>query len=286
MDVWDRPTIADEPAGGEPTSGQGEPAGQAEPEPVEPTPVEPTQPTEPKPTEPTATPAAQPPAIDPTAIARAIVQAQKEAATPAEPAPKQMTDEEFRKAVNYAEANAEQVAALLQGGEPAVAAMNQIIQSTARQAMTVAAMHAQQLIQQYRSQMDQQLAPYMAMADRVNQQNFEMEFLDTHKDLAPYCSRGENGQSLLDYAADQLIKQGYNPGSYSRADNMKRIAETVRGFITQFGVKPAAATPQPAAPGQPKPAMPTMSSGGQGGTQANSRNRPPPSDGGAMAVWD
>jgi ATPase subunit of ABC transporter with duplicated ATPase domains len=276
--VWD----ADAQASGEPAGQSPEVEEQASSEQPEETqqPEQAQAQPEKKPEE-AAAPAQSP--LDVEALAESIARAQQKTQQQAQasaPQPqRQLTEEEYRKMVNYAQIRPEHVQALAEGGEGAVQAMDEILQAGVRQALTVASMFVKQQLDNRFSALDERLTPYMSMADQMNIQRFENDFFTANPDLKQFGP-------LLNTVADQLSQQGFKPQNQQQA--IDKAAELMRGMIKQFGLTPNASEQQStqSQPAGGQPAMPTQSSGGQGGTRQQSSGGQGSKKDAAMSIWD
>jgi hypothetical protein len=230
--------------------------------------VAPVQPVVKEAVAPKATPALSAEEIA-TLAAQTVVQtqaAQAKAAEDAKPAPK-MSDADFNKKFNVFSPTEEHVEAILQGGEEAVAALQEIVAGVALQATTQANFASQQSLAQHQ----QNLAPYISLAEAEQSKQLADKFYLDNPQL--------NGQDALVASVIGLPEvQALSKQGVTQADIFKVVADKATAMITQIrdgaapvvqvtGGQPAAVT-QPLTTSQPQVAgskMPGTSTGGQGG---------------------
>ena len=171
-----------------------------------------------------------------------------------EPPAKEMTDEEFNKAMNVFATTQEHIDAIHEGGEGAVNAMNAIVNGAVKEAVTFAKVLANQELNAYK----QQLAPYVEMAQS---QMFANEV------TAFYAQNGhlKGHEEVVDMAYKNLVGAGTKFKSDKEAftaiaAEADKLIKTIRG-----GETPPPKTPTGQPPKLPTNKMPPLAGAGQGG---------------------
>ena len=164
---------------------------------------------------------------------------------------KPFTQEDFERTFNVVKMKPEDLAALAEGGEKAIAIHNNLLQGAVRQAVTM----AQHLQTSELGKLQAALKPYMDFATTVREDMYRKEFYDTNKDLSGF-------EHVVDDVKTRLEREGLRG---TKDEVFKRLAEETRKVIksiTEKGGTPAAggSTTQPTTT-----QMTPLSSGGQGG---------------------
>jgi len=186
---------------------------------------------------------------------RTIVQETAKAVQPA-PAEKQMSTEEFNRLMNVFHVTPELTQKL--GLAPEVAdVLHDMLQSVAKQAVTMSEFRIRAIEQQLRQQYDQRLTPIQSYVAAQEEKAYRKEFFELNKDLVGW-------EPILETTYAQLKNEGKQFESKEAA--YKEIAARARAIIKSIPVTASGeptATPTSNAPTGHK--MSTLTGGGQGG---------------------
>ena len=192
----------------------------------------PTTPSEPPPEEAPETP----PAGDATSPAPAqpasdwtperVAEMLKAAREPQAPvAPPQMSQEEIDRLLNKAQVGPEDVAAILEGGENAVAALGRVIQAAVLEARTTAWYQTQMLLKQQQDSLE----PVIQHYHQAEQDKLTNQFFGEHKEFQP-----DKHMKLLAAVKTSLDAEQAFKGK-SRSDGFKLIAERAKELLSASG---------------------------------------------------
>jgi hypothetical protein len=186
---------------------------------------------------------ATPPASDwtPERVAE-LLRVSRETSQPMQ-APPQMAQEDIDRMLNSYQAGPEEIQALLEGGENAVAAMNKIIQGAVTHARTVSWYQTQVLLRQQQ----QQMTPVMEYYHQAQQKELTNTFFNENKDFKP-----EVHMKLLAAVKTSLDAEDAFRGK-TRAESFKLIADRAKDILTASGtplVPVASPTPSNGAGGK------------------------------------
>lgn len=145
-------------------------------------------------------------------------------------APVQMSQEEIDKHLGTFRPAPEQIAALLEGGENSVAAMQAIVEGAVKNATTISWLQAQMI----QRQMMEQLNPVMSQFQTQQVQALQEEFFAANPDL-------KNQMRLLGAVKAGLDQEGALNGK-SKAEAFKLIADRAKEVLQATGA-PAAQAP-------------------------------------------
>lgn len=175
---------------------------------------------------------------------------------PAQPPP--FDQAKFERDFQVAKVTPDDMKILSEGGEKAVAHMQDMLQRPAKQALTMANFLIQQSLQQFR----QELAPYMEFANASRETMFRQEFLGQNADLKDY-------EPIVHEVINKLQAAGVRG---TKEEIFKKVSDEARRLIqvaTKGNVPPTSGTPPPTGGQQPSqptsPRMTPLSGGGQGG---------------------
>jgi hypothetical protein len=173
---------------------------------------------------------------------------------PEEPKVPQMSEEEMNKLLNVAHVTQEDVTALLEGGENAVAALSRVVQAAVLQARTTAWYQTQMLLKQQQDS----LAPVIKHYNQAEQEKLTNQFYQEYKEFTP-----DKHMKLLAAVKTSLDAEQAFVGK-SRGDGFKLIAERAKELLTASGT-PLVPVAQPA---NGKPGMAQLSRGAGHGAAA------------------
>ena len=181
-------------------------------------------------------------------------------AQPAQQAP--MSQEEINKALKYASVNAETYDAIFESEskEDSMKALEAYGQAIVQNALTAANYLQQEQLQN----LQQQLNPYMSFADQQREMALQQEFYGANPEL-------KGMEVLVDSAIAQLqTTQKQYKSPQELFTDVKTLVQShlavMQGGQPQTAQPQSTAAPQPPqTPVQQKPAMATLSTGGQGG---------------------
>lgn len=215
--------------------------------------------------------------LDEVAIARILKAAGVGAPAQQQAAEPQMTQEEFNQRFNVFNPTVDLIEAIRAGGEPAVAAMAQLVQGAVKQAVTMGSYQAQLLEQR----LQQRYAPIETFHQEQQRAQLKAEFIKLHPELADY-------EVLGDQVVNEFKAQGRKFANKEEA--FVAVKNGVHEILKKIGVTPVAKQQNGTAangatqPTKPAPRMPTLSGGGQG---AGNTTKPKPvgnvSDG--LGAW-
>ena len=249
--------------------GRGEPA--ATPAPAAPA-GQGQAPVVPAPAEVTPATVTDPAAVQPAGLdAKSLVSALKEAglfaqqpAEPGQPAQPQMTEQQMRQALNVYEPTAEIVEAIRQGGEPAVAALQQVVQGAVKQAVTLASL----VLEKKMAEVDQRYSPAVNMAQEAQMKQQADRFFGKYPKF-------KGMEPLLMQIRDSMVARKLQfPNEEAAFEAVSQQADSILKMLPGGGNTPNTAGQQTQQPAgvknqQPKPNMPTLSGKGTGGAPAN-----------------
>lgn len=215
---------------------------EAAPAPVAQTPTAPATPAQPVPATPTT-----PLSVTPEALAQAMRQVVPQQQAP-QAAPNQA---DYDRIFNRFVVQEPLVAAIQEGGPAAVAALQQIVEGTARHAATI----AQHYIDHHLGQVREQITPLQALREQQEMQSYENQFFTANPDL-----KDPRFRPLLEAQVAQLRASGARFNT--PADAITHVAKSVRALLGGLGLNPAA---QPATTAAPARQPATVSTGGQVG---------------------
>jgi hypothetical protein len=177
---------------------------------------------------------------------------------------KELSEEELDKLFNRAKITEDHVAAILGGGEGAVAAFNEVVRAIQKEAQTIAWYQNQLLIQK----MQEQINPSLSVVEQQAREKAKESFFQKHEDL-----KGKDSILRL-VMSDLQSKNAFEGLSQDQAFDL--IAKTAREIL---GIQPGAQAPSPSSGGQggqpaPQAKPPMAPVGGNRGGGA-----PPPSGG-------
>jgi hypothetical protein len=173
-----------------------------------------------------------------------------------------MSEEEMNRMLHVVQVGPEDVQAILDGGENAVAAMNKVIQGAVMQARTTAWYQTQVLLRQQQ----ERLAPVMDYYHQQQQEKLTHQFFHENKDFKP-----EVHTKLLAAVKTSLDAENAFQGK-TRADGFKLIAERAKEILAASGTPlvPVAGTPN----GGPKMAQLSRGAGHGAAATAGSGGAP------------
>lgn len=195
----------------------------------------------------------------------AQAQAQQPQIQEQQPQPRQMTQEEIDRRLNKYTLTQDDYNKIFasENVEDSISALNNVLQKVALQAVTMAAVHNQNEVRQFRATLD----PYTSFANQQMEAQAQHEFYTQNPDLKDYGS-------IVDMVTNELKMQGITFPDREKAfgEVAKRAKERVTQLQQAAGLQ---VTGQPAqqvqaqptsAPTQPKkPTMASLPVGGQGG---------------------
>lgn len=157
----------------------------------------------------------------------------------------EITPEEYDRLMNVVKPSAAHVQKILEGGEAAVQAMNELLQGAARQAVTMTNYQLQVL----EDRLKQQLNPLLAQQQAAQTAALKQEFFSEHKDLADF-------EPVVLAVRQQLIDEQYKAPDKKTA--FAEVAKRSRAILAKLKPKEGTTTQQ-----QPQKKMPTTLKGGQ-----------------------
>lgn len=191
----------------------------------------------------------------PTALTPEAITAAVRGALPQAPAAEPSTAD-YERIFKVFKPTVAHVEAILNGGEPALVALNQVVNGIATQSLTM----AQQYVDYKLEQMGQQIAPLQQATEQQNLNRLESEFKVLHPDLADPKIR-----PLME--AEVIRMREAKMSFASPAEAFKHVADKTRALCAQLGIPLGATQAQPAAP-RPQPAP--VTTGGQAGAAPQS----------------
>lgn len=199
-------------------------------------------------------------------IAKAIKDAGVGAPTPVQQQQQQYTQEDFDKAFQTFQPNAEIVSKLLAGGDGAIQAMHAVRDGVVKQAVTMAAYIVQDRLEKFANEHKPNWERATSYVTKREQAELRDEFYTAHKDLEPY-------DQIVTAAVQQLKGEGKTfetkeAGFKAAAERTREIMKKIPGLTAQPSAEGQAAS------SQNPTRMPTLSRGGQGGSGKGSNGSP------------
>ena len=195
-----------------------------------------------------------------------------------------MTEQEFKKAFAYYEANEDLVGRIMQGGPDAAKALNEMISGIYKHLNLVSVWRAQEQLEKFEkekfsplsSKFDKEVTPFVQnmQTERMNQvgKSHEEQFLQTFPDLKPYKKYVDRvvGDVTADITNGRMKFSGKDLGSISKEVHQE-ISNRVRAELKDMGINVSAQPSRGGSSGytntrpatKPQPA--SMMVGGTGG---------------------
>ncbi len=188
-----------------------------------------------------------------------LVQQTVRAAQPAA-APKEFSQEDFDKTFNVYKPSAQDVTDMLAGGEGAIAALNRIQAGFMKQAMTMAALHSQSLLEQFEREKLGGLSEVQKDYLERQTEKVKGQFFTAFPHLKQH-------ETLVVAVGTQLQQSGFKG---TPAEAFQAVATQVEAILKTAGVQPTGVAgqgqaQQPAAGAQPSHQMASLGVPGGGG---------------------
>lgn len=164
---------------------------------------------------------------------------------------KQLSPEEYNKLFNVPTITSDHIEQLFKGGDDAIKVMQELLQGSAKQAVTM----AHYLMENNRTSLMKELDPYLQFSSQMRENQLKEEFMGKYPHLKDY-------EPILVEIKNKLEREGFKG---SKDDVFKRISEEADRLINTVTSKQSGNGQQAISTQQQPPKMTTLSGGGQGG---------------------